>query len=27
LEIMSKMHELLESLSKSSRDETPQTKP
>ena len=27
LEIMSKMYELLESLSKSSRDETPQTKP
>ena len=27
LEIMSKMHELLASLSKSSRDETPQTKP
>jgi hypothetical protein len=27
LEIMSKMHELLESLSKSSRDETPHTKP
>lgn len=27
LEIMSKMHELLENLSKSSRDETPQTKP
>ena len=27
LEITSKMHELLESLSKSSRDETPQTKP
>jgi len=27
LEIMSKMHELLEGLSKSSRDETPQTKP
>ena len=27
LEIMSKMHELLENLSKSSRDETPHTKP
>ncbi len=27
LEVMSKMHELLESLSKSSRDETPHTKP
>ena len=27
LEIMSKMQELLESLSKSSRDETPHTKP
>lgn len=27
LEIMSKMHELLETLSKSSRDETPHTKP
>jgi len=27
LEIMSKMHELLESLSKSSRDEKPHTKP
>jgi len=27
LEIMSKMHELLENLSKSSRDETPHTVP